>query len=60
MGCVIKGDLKYGAETPNSDGSICLHAKKLEFIHPVKKEKIVFEVNPPSNGFWNNFLKLHR
>lgn len=59
MGCVIKGDLKYGAETANSDSSICLHAKKLEFIHPVKKEKIVLEVNPPSNGFWNNFLKLH-
>lgn len=58
MGCVIKGDLKYGAETANGDGSICLHAKRLEFIHPVKKEKIVFEVNPPANGFWNNFLKL--
>ena len=35
MGCSIKGDVKYGASTPNGDGSICLHARKLEFVHPV-------------------------
>jgi 23S rRNA pseudouridine1911/1915/1917 synthase len=58
MGCSIKGDVKYGAEQPNADASICLHAKKLEFIHPVKKEKVLIEAAPPANGLWNIFLKL--
>ena len=39
IGCPIKGDLKYGYPRSNEDGSICLLAKRLEFIHPVKKEK---------------------
>ncbi|WP_213523462.1 RluA family pseudouridine synthase [Nonlabens sp.] len=47
IGCVIKGDLKYGAKRSNKDGSIHLHARTLEFIHPVKNEsvKIVAPVN---------------
>lgn len=40
MGATIKGDLKYGAKTPNKDKSICLHARRIEFIHPVSKEPI--------------------
>lgn len=40
MGCIIKGDLKYGALLPNSDKSICLHSRKVEFTHPVSGEKI--------------------
>lgn len=46
MGCIIKGDLKYGARRSNPDGGISLHARKISFIHPVKKEKI--EVIAPS------------
>ena len=38
LGCPIKGDLKYGAPRSNADGSISLHARELEFLHPVKKE----------------------
>ncbi|MBQ2608250.1 MAG: RNA pseudouridine synthase, partial [Paludibacteraceae bacterium] len=38
IGCPVKGDLKYGAKRSNPDGGICLHARKIEFIHPVKKE----------------------
>lgn len=40
IGCVILGDLKYGASYPNPDKSICLHARRIEFIHPVNKTKI--------------------
>lgn len=40
MGCVIKGDLKYGAPDPNFDKSICLHSRQVEFIHPVSQEPI--------------------
>jgi len=40
IGCIIKGDLKYGAKSSNKDASINLLAQKLEFTHPVKKEAI--------------------
>ena len=40
IGCIIKGDLKYGAKRSNKDASIHLLAQKLEFIHPVKKEPV--------------------
>lgn len=40
MGCTIKGDLKYGAARSNPDGGISLHARRIVFIHPVKKTEI--------------------
>ena len=53
IGCIIKGDLKYGAKRSNKDASIHLLAQKLEFIHPVKKEKIVLQANPPKDVVWD-------
>lgn len=38
MGCPIKGDLKYGFPRSNPDGSICLHARTVQFVHPVSKD----------------------
>lgn len=55
MGCPIKGDVKYGFPTPLADGSIALHARRLEFVHPVKKEKMVFEAALPEAGWWKVF-----
>lgn len=55
MGCPIVGDVKYGFESPNTDASICLHARQLTFIHPVKKEKITIEAELPQNDFWKSF-----
>ena len=40
IGCIIKGDLKYGAPRSNPDGGICLHAREIKFVHPVKKTEI--------------------
>ncbi len=57
IGCPIKGDLKYGADRSNKDGSIHLHAYKLEFIHPVKKESLTLTALPPSDPLWD-VLKL--
>ena len=55
--CPIKGDLKYGADRSNLDGSIHLLARKIEFIHPVKKEKIILEAPIPENdNLWNNLV----
>lgn len=47
MGCPIKGDLKYGAPRSNKDGSISLHARRLEFLHPVKREWVAVEAPAP-------------
>ena len=49
IGCVIKGDLKYGAPRSNPDGGICLHARRVTFVHPVKKEEITVEAPVPSS-----------
>lgn len=56
--CPIKGDLKYGFERSNADGSIHLLARKIEFIHPVKKIKIFLEAPVPQNdNLWKSFQK---
>lgn len=53
LGCSIKGDLKYGADRSNKDGSIHLHARSLKFIHPVQKEEIILTAPPPDDSLWN-------
>lgn len=52
MDCPIKGDLKYGAQRSNSDGSISLLSHRLEFIHPVSKENICIESPLPNDNLW--------
>ncbi|WP_271770341.1 RluA family pseudouridine synthase [Aquimarina algiphila] len=53
---IIKGDLKYGADRSNKNGSIHLHARKLTFIHPVKKESLTIIAPPPSDSIWDHCL----
>lgn len=52
IGCPIKGDLKYGFDRSNPDGSIHLHARRLSFIHPVKKELIELIAPVPEETVW--------
>jgi 23S rRNA pseudouridine1911/1915/1917 synthase len=54
-GCIIKGDLKYGAKRSNEDGSICLHARKISFSHPTTKEIIEIIAPVPEVGIWRMF-----
>lgn len=56
IGCPIKGDLKYGYPRSNADGSIHLHARKLEFIHPVTQKTVSVIADPPSDAVWDFFL----
>lgn len=58
MGCVIVGDVKYGYEQPLPDASIALHARKLEFIHPVQKSTLVINASLPEVSWWNPFEGL--
>ncbi len=53
MGCAILGDLKYGATAAVGDASIGLHARSLEFIHPVKKEVISITAELPKKEWWS-------
>ena len=55
IGCPVKGDLKYGARRSNPDGSISLLSHKVEFIHPVSKEKIVVTSPLPAEKVWDDF-----
>lgn len=53
IGCAIKGDLKYGFDRSNPDASIHLHAREMEFIHPVSNEKIHVIADVPKDPVWN-------
>ena len=58
MGCPIKGDLKYGFARSNPDGSICLHAHRVKFVHPVSKELIDVTAPLPPGNLWNGFKMI--
>ena len=57
-GSPVKGDLKYGSPRSNPDGSISLHARLVEFIHPVSKELISVTAPVPGDRLWNDLQKL--
>ena len=60
IGCPIKGDLKYGFPRSNPDASISLHARRIEFMHPVKKEPVIIDADPPQDALWDYFRdELH-
>jgi 23S rRNA pseudouridine1911/1915/1917 synthase len=54
LGHSIAGDKKYGAKT-NPIGRLGLHAKVLELVHPMTREKLRFEIPIPAK-----FLSLFR
>lgn len=57
LGCPVKGDLKYGAKRSNPDGGICLHARRIEFIHPVSKQEICITAPVPDDALWRALTK---
>lgn len=58
LGCPIVGDNKYGYPRGSLRKSICLHARRLQFIHPIKKEPIEIIAPLPKDGFWEKFAHL--
>ena len=52
IGCPIRGDLKYGAPRSNPDGSISLHARRIQFEHPVSHLRIDVVAPVPEEGPW--------
>ena len=59
LGCPIKGDTKYGYDRTNRDGSICLHAVKIAFVHPVSKEPLSVKAPPPESDVWKFFFPTY-
>jgi 23S rRNA pseudouridine1911/1915/1917 synthase len=57
IGCPIRGDLKYGYPRSNPGGGINLHARQIQFKHPVKDEGINIIAPFPDDSFWKNFEK---
>ena len=55
IGCPIRGDLKYGYPRSNSNGGVSLHARQIQFHHPVKDEEINLMAPLPDDPFWNIF-----
>ena len=59
IGCPIRGDLKYGAARSNKGGGINLHARRVEFEHPVKKELMIIEAPVPvEDNLWREFENI--
>lgn len=59
INCPIKGDLKYGFNRSNPDASISLHARKIDFIHPVSKNSISIIASPnTTDPLWKEAHKL--
>jgi 23S rRNA pseudouridine1911/1915/1917 synthase len=55
IGCPVKGDLKYGYSRSNKDGSISLHSRRIEFLHPVTRQKISITAPFPERDIWKHF-----
>lgn len=58
IGCKIKGDMKYGFSRPNKNGGIHLHARKIQFVHPVSKKEIKIIAKTPNDPVWNYFEQV--
>ena len=56
IGCPIKGDIKYGSKRTNKDGSIDLHARNLQFIHPVTKKEIDITAPVRDEKIWKSCI----
>lgn len=58
MGCIIRGDLKYGAPRSNKDASIHLHARCISFTHPITKKPLTITANPPEEPVWDALMAI--
>ena len=59
IGLPIKGDLKYGAKRSNPDGGISLHARRVDFIHPVSKQPISITAPVPDDPLWSALQEIY-
>lgn len=53
INCPIKGDLKYGFDRSNKDAGIHLHARQIEFTHPVSQKVLTIIAPLPQDTIWD-------
>lgn len=58
LGCPLLGDLKYGAARPLADRSVALHARRLEVLHPTRREPVALDCPPPRRPWWQGWAAL--
>jgi 23S rRNA pseudouridine1911/1915/1917 synthase len=58
IGSPVAGDKKYGFDKKVPGKGIYLHARKITFIHPVKKEPITITAPLPKYQLWQQFEHL--
>ncbi|MDA0714698.1 MAG: RNA pseudouridine synthase [Bacteroidetes bacterium] len=58
IGSPIRGDLKYGSERSNRDGSIHLHGRSITFEHPVKKTPLTILAPSPKESLWSAIVPI--
>ncbi|MFC2090184.1 RluA family pseudouridine synthase [Bacteroidota bacterium] len=56
LGWTIKGDIKYGAPRANRNGGISLHARRISFLHPIKKVPIEVLATYPEGDIFKIFM----
>lgn len=60
IGNPVFGDVRYGGDTLMRGANLALWSYRLEFDHPVSKERMVFVAYPPEIRPWTSFdLKKH-
>lgn len=57
IGCIIRGDKKYGFKRANKNLGIDLHARKVSFYHPVNGKFVDIKAPPPNDILWNDIEK---
>ena len=60
LGSPIKGDIKYGARRTNDNASIHLHARRIDFMHPVRREAMSIIAPPPADVLWDEWVRLEQ
>lgn len=58
IGCPIVGDVKYGYNQANQDGSIYLHCRSMSFLHPVQQTPVTITADAPNERMWNQMSAL--
>jgi 23S rRNA pseudouridine1911/1915/1917 synthase len=52
------GDVKYGYNQANQDGSIYLHCRSMSFLHPVQQTPVTITADAPNERMWNQMNAL--
>ncbi|HNR51375.1 MAG TPA: RluA family pseudouridine synthase [Deltaproteobacteria bacterium] len=47
-GCPVVGDSLYGSAAAYVEGGVALHHRRMEFVHPVRRDRVIVEADYPA------------